>query len=75
MRFSEEDYFTPENSEEASVPVRIIKDTNVRLANPVVFRVTPLTVDEAEDFFNYVFSEENILSKQEIERSPLRASI
>ena len=74
MRFSEDDYFASEGTNDA-VPVRIIKDTNARLANPVTFRVTPLTVDDAlaQGVIDN-FEAEVGLSEDIIERSPLRAS-
>ena len=73
LRFSENDYFASEGTDPA-VPVRIIKDANVRLASPVVFRVTPLTVDQAMNMnITDSFPAEEGLTPEAIQRSPLRA--
>ena len=74
MRLSDDDYVTFEGVDTA-VPVRITKDSTTRLANPVIFRVTPLTVDDAlaQGVIDYFEAEEG-LTEEEIERSPLRAS-
>ena len=57
-----------EEAEGATIPVRITKDENMVLANPVTFRLTPLTVDAA--------LERGIISEFPVEdpRSPNRAS-
>ena len=48
LRFSANSYRADEGIDFAE-PVRIIKDANIRLAHPVVFRVSPLTVQQALD--------------------------
>ena len=46
--FSEGDFRAVE-ADLPSVPVTITKNQGATLANPVVFRVTPLTIQQAED--------------------------
>ena len=67
------DYFAEELLDPA-VPVRITKDTNLRLGSPVVFRVAPMTVDEAlAGGIITSFAAEEGLTQDQISRSPLRA--
>ena len=55
--------------------MRIVKDGNTRLANPVTLRITPLTVDDAlAQGVITTFTPEAGLTALEILRSPLRAS-
>lgn len=73
MRFSEADYFAREGTDQ-EVAVSIIKD-NMRLANPIVLQVTPLTADRALDMGIIAsFSPEESRSANQLSYSPLRAS-
>ena len=60
------DYFI--NERELIMPVRVAKNPDIRLANPVSLRVTPLTVDEA---VRRGIIEDTIVPKNDI--SPNRA--
>ena len=75
MGFSENDYRAEEGFD-AVAPVRISKDASRRLANPVVLKITPLTVDDAlaGGIIN-TFAPEDDRTPLEIIRSPLRASM
>ena len=75
LRFSEDDYRATEGRNDVA-PVTILKDSAIRLANPVTFRIIPLTVDQAIDqgIIDMNFPPEEGISIINILRSPIRAS-
>ena len=75
LRFSDDDYRAIEGRDDVA-PVRILKDRAIRLANPVTFRIIPLTVDQAiaQGIIDMDFPPEEGLSPFNILRSPIRAS-
>lgn len=76
FRLSNDEYRADESDGAANV--RIIRDmiSTMTLANPVMFRVSSLTVDDALDMgIISSFLPEDGLTSNEIQLSPLRASI
>ena len=48
FELSDEDYRSREGDTPGFMPVIISKDSEVFIANPIIFRVIPLTIGEAE---------------------------
>ena len=60
FQLSQEEYIQNEEPN-AVIEVLIIKGSSIQLANPVYFRVTPLTVNDAltRSIISYEFEQEN----------------